>query len=219
MQTAEQLAAFAVAAGCDVRQRHDLYDGTAALELECYHHRRKVDLLERLAAADAETPTVRRLAEDIAAGTWGDAERAASIQAWVQAHVDFSREKVETFNPPARTLAIGLGDCDDHARLVMALLGALDIPARLETLPTRASGETPTHVAAQWWDGDNWVWLETTVRARYGEHPQTAAHRLGLATRADLGEIADTPLSRSVDWVYWAGGAASLGALWWLARR
>jgi hypothetical protein len=44
------------------------------------------------------------------------------------------------------------------------------------------------HVAPQLHDGARWWWAETTVPARFGEHPRAAAKRLGLThARPDIG--------------------------------
>jgi hypothetical protein len=42
------------------------------------------------------------------------------------------------------------------------------------------------HVAAVVFDGKHWCWAETTIDARFGEHPRAAAKRLGIAHRPDI---------------------------------
>ena len=209
------------AAGCSVLRTHDLGDGVRAWDLDCHEHGNKVALLEELAESEAQLPGIRRLAEDVTAGATTDAERAADLLGYVQNHVSFAGELRETFNGVARTLEIGQGDCDDSARALLALLRSLAIPARLETLPARATGRPPHHVAAQVQLGGAWHWLETTVRAEPGEHPLDAARRLGVQTRPDLGAIgaaADLPLlDRAVEWLAVPIVLGTAGVLWWMS--
>lgn len=100
---------------------------------------------------------------------------------WVQKNVPFMDEPIEAFIG-WRALHRG-GDCDDMARLLVALLRALGWPARLATL-----GRPPSHVAAQVLEEGRWEWLEPTVPgALYGESPAAACARLGIPLRPDLG--------------------------------
>jgi transglutaminase-like putative cysteine protease len=205
--------------GCRVLGSSTLHDGGHAFEVGCKTHAAKVALLDRLAEADAELPDVRRLAENVTAGARSDAERAVRLHEYVKDRVSFMRERRETFTPTLRTLEIGGGDCDDSARALMALLLSLDIPARLETLPERATGAVPVHVAVQVQIGGEWLWLETTIDAEPGEHPTAAARRLGVPMREDLAGLgeAETLLDESVGWLVWPIAGAAVAALWWMA--
>jgi hypothetical protein len=216
----DETRAIVDAAGCRIVERVELYDGHHAFEIDCGTHGHKVDLLGALAEADADLPDVRRIAEDVTAGATTDAERARALHQFVKDRVSFVKEKRETFSPTLRTLEIGQGDCDDSARALMALLRAMDLPARLETLPSRASGEVPLHVAAQAQLGGRWVWLETSIDALPEEHPLAAAKRLGISTRAELASLGDpTLLDESTAWVGPALVAVAVGVLWWMSRR
>lgn len=203
-------------AGCRVRRRVSLYDGATAFEVDCPSHARKVRLLGDLAEADADLPDVRRIAEDVAAGARSDAERAELLHAFVRDRVAFVKEKREIFAPTLRTLETGMGDCDDSARALLALLRSLDMPARLKTLPE--GSDEPLHVAAQALIDGRWEWLETSIAANAGEHPLAAARRLGIRTRPELGEL--TPLDEFSGWFALAvGGALLAGGLWWMSAR
>lgn len=208
-------------AGCRVLEQVDLYDGNTAFEIDCRTHANKVRMLSALADLDAELPDVRRLAENVTAGLRTDDERATALHSYVKSRVAFVREKRETFSPTLRTLEIGQGDCDDSARALMALVRALDIPCRLETLPERATGKVPLHVAAQVQLGGAWEWLETSIDARAGEHPIRAARRLGIDTRPELGEAPGdmSLLDEATAWIWLPLTAAAVGGLWWLSRR
>jgi Transglutaminase-like superfamily len=104
--------------------------------------------------------------------------------AYVQQHVRFVDEPVETFQTPTVTLAKGEGDCDDSARLLVSLAEACGIAGRLVFFFVVPGGQ-PNHVCAQLWSGGAWQWAETTIPARLGEHPFAALARLGLR-RPDL---------------------------------
>jgi hypothetical protein len=156
--------------------------------VRCKSHAAKVKLLSNLAESDAGDPEVRRLAESIVAGARSEDEQVRRLHAFVQGRVLFTREHRETFSHTLRTLDVGLGDCDDSARALVALLRSLGMQAGMLTLPERG---TPTHVGAAVKTKDGWRWLETTIAARAYEHPLAAAKRLGIKTRADLGALGE----------------------------
>lgn len=219
--TPTETRAIVEGAGCRVVESVDLYDGHTAFEVECRTHDRKVNLLGSLAESDAELPDVRRIAEDVTAGSKTDGERAARLHAFIKQQVSFVKEKRETFSPTLRTLEIGQGDCDDSARALLALLRSMDLPGRLETLPSRASGAVPLHVAAQIQLDGAWHWLETSIDANAGEHPLMAAKRLGINTRAELGSLGELNLLDEVSEqaALWVIAATTVGVLWWMTKR
>lgn len=59
---------------------------------------------------------------------------ALAIGGWVQEHITYVAELPETFQTPAATVALGYGDCDDHASLVASLLESIGIESRLLAL-------------------------------------------------------------------------------------
>lgn len=154
--------------------------------LECGDGWAAARLLVALATEDAATGYVRGLARALGAGRVSDLEYVARVSLFVRGAVRFEREVGELFVAPRELLAARVGDCDDHARLVYALLVAGGVPARLAFL---ARGRVPLHVAAQAWiasaGGGAWEWVETTVDADVGEHPIAAARRTG-ALRRDI---------------------------------
>lgn len=186
--------------------------GRNVYQLDCESHDAKVALLGRLARYDATSEasagTMRALAQafcDKWGGSWGklpvargvadmrkacqEWAHAASLQAAVKSLVRFRPEEVETFEHSLRTLELGYGDCDDHARLVAALGLAIGLDMGLAVL--RDAEGYPRHVAATLLSPGvagrpEGLWLETTIAARFGEPPMEAAKRLGIATRPDL---------------------------------
>lgn len=99
-----------------------------------------------------------------------------AAHAYVQEHVRFQDEEVETFQAPTATLRLGYGDCDDSARALVGLAGAAGVPGRLAFY---IQGGTPIHVSAQLWKGGAWHWAETTLPAYFGEDPLDCLTRLG----------------------------------------
>jgi hypothetical protein len=110
------------------------------------------------------------------------------VHSFVRNGIVFAREEGEIFQTPRVTISQGFGDCDDHARLVAALLIAGGVPARLAFLHAPRGG--PRHVVAQALNGTAWRWLETTLPARAGEDPRAAALRLRLV-RTDLHNVSE----------------------------
>lgn len=180
-----RLAAVCARAGCElVRELERRPGAPPAWLVVCPTPWHSVTLLDELAWEDSTDPPFVVLARELA--IHADALRidvAPFLLAWVHEHVRFVEEPIEAFIGWREILAGG-GDCDDMARLVVGLLRALRIPARLATLD-----DPPIHVAAQVFSGrGGWQWLEATVPgARMGEAPAAACRRLGVPLRPDLG--------------------------------
>lgn len=144
----------------------------------CESTEAKVEMAQSIALESAGHPVVRRAAELAAAGARSPLEQAQRIHAWVQEHVLFTDEVGELFTRPERLLETRAGDCDDHAMLVAAMLTSMGLQAAITFYP-------PRHVVAEWrWRGQ-WLPLETTIEANFGEDPQRAATRLS-AGRDDI---------------------------------
>ncbi len=185
---AGDLKSAAEGAGCRVVSATTMTDGARTwpvLTLECGDNAGAIRFLNRAAELDAGDPTVRDLALRLHAAHPNDF--APAVQAFVQRSVRFLREARETFQHALYTLSHAGGDCDDHARTVVALLRAVGERAQIVGVPN-SRGQI-VHVAPIVWDGKGWKWVETTVRAAFGEHPRAAAKRLGLlGTRTDLND-------------------------------
>lgn len=116
---------------------------------------------------------------------------AEAIQRNVQEHIVFLHEPKETFQSARETLALGAGDCDDHARLVVALGIAANIPGtelvfwddagkevRGDEIQKRHGQPEPVHVAPTL----AFEYAETTIGADFGENPYEALERLEVET-------------------------------------
>lgn len=150
-------------------------------------------LLLALAEEDSRTEGARRLAWSLRLTAPDDAAFARAVHAFVRGRVRFAPEAGEVFQSGALTLALGVGDCDDHFRLAYALAVAGGIGAKLGILhhgegydvPEDKRG--PAHAAAILSPNGVDAWAETTIAAHYGEDPNAAARRLGLTrARSDI---------------------------------
>jgi hypothetical protein len=185
--SAEELAGAAARAGCVV----SYYLGGSGLSAKVVPRDGgwgNARLLRELSALDATKPAVRAAAACLREGTdrspQGDEIYARRVQAFIKRMVRFAREEGEIFQSSQYTMRVGYGDCDDHARLAVALLVAGGVRASLGLL--HAEGKDPQHVAAVAdIPGKAPVWLETTCDADFGEHPVAAATRLGIL-RSDI---------------------------------
>jgi len=179
----DETIARARGTGCRVVDVRDEL-GEPRVELDCSSGWAAARYLLELARGDARDPQIARLAQRIRKHAPSDRAFVGAVFAYVQKFIAFRRERGEVFQAAPVTLRLGVGDCDCHARLVLALLLAGGIRARLAFLHR---GAGPLHVLVQALLFGEWVWLETTVKgARFGEHPVTAAVRLGKI-RDDVG--------------------------------
>lgn len=112
---------------------------------------------------------------------------AAAVHANVQTFIRFEPEVGEQFQSAATTMIEGVGDCDCQARLVHALLRSV---GQVSEIRFFEQGGEPVHAVAAADTTDGPAWMETTIAADFGEHPQAAYRRLGLASagaRPDIG--------------------------------
>lgn len=197
---AEQLREIAERCGCRVvavgtRTIHGSV--VPELHLDCHTNARCICVLNEDAKLDAMHMGVRTLALDLRKQATlgasmpprnGKATRAiaARMQRFVQEHVAFFPEPDEVFQTAAYTLDERGGDCDDHARLVAALL--LAAGEKASVVGVKNSAGAIRHVCARVFDPSSnaWLWVETTLAANLGEEPRAAANRLGLFHRTDI---------------------------------
>lgn len=176
--------------GCEVRSLGEAPTGYGVRTVgavRCADGWHAARFLVAMAAEDARGPLARRLAGELRAAAGPD-DLALLVLAhrFVRERVRFERERGEVFTSLDYTLRTGVGDCDDHARVLFAVLGAAGLPVRLGFLAKELE-RGPVHVVAQAFVRGRWWWLETTIAAAVGEHPVTAGKRLGiLDDRVDI---------------------------------
>lgn len=159
--------------------------------IECADGWAAARLVLALAIEDSDTDGARELARALRRKRWGeygrdDHEFVAAVQAYVRESIRFVRDRGEQFAGPDYAFELGEGDCEDQARAVYAILRAGGVPVRMAFLHR---GGGPTHAVAQARAAGGGGWVETTIAAELGEHPNDAARRLGIADeRTDLAE-------------------------------
>jgi transglutaminase-like putative cysteine protease len=192
MLRAAELAGYPLEAIEDVDESGQRY---TRVTVDTHDNKGAIRLLTILAELYASDPSILRLGAYIReqAHAWAtlssrplNEQIARSVQRYVRNHVRFLEEEDETFRSPMTTIALGEGDCDEHATLVACLGMAAGLSMRLQAMRDGA-GEI-SHVVAlvEPEPGRGWFYLETTVDAQFGEEPYAAARRLQLV-RPDLG--------------------------------
>lgn len=160
-------------------------DGKNRLLWECNDPATVVKLLSALADEDAKHPMVRALARRLFEASGRNPKVfARNLHKLILDRVEWRREQPETFRHTLFTLRHGYGDCDDMARAIKAISKAAGVPARMVIL-NNTDGE-PAHAVSQLNPAGDWRWLETSIDARYGEHPLKAARRLGIYSRLNM---------------------------------
>lgn len=175
-------------AGCAVRTLLPSGDGASHTRgrVDCPDGWHAAALLLALAREDAKTAGARRIAIELRAAAPTDRAYRAAVHRFVKERVRFAPEEGEIFQNGGATLILAVGDCDDHARLVIALYLAGGLSAELGLLH-RGDGGGPTHATGIGCVEEECAWAETTVDAEIGEHPLEAAARLGvLDARGDI---------------------------------
>ena len=117
---------------------------------------------------------------------------ARAIQLYSARKIKFFRERPERFQSALRTLAWGLGDCDDKARLIAASLRSMRIPVRLAVLHmTLPDGRQLGHVYPEAWipwpaQTAQWVPLESVREYPLGYDPEKRARERGYIVRKTI---------------------------------
>lgn len=195
------MRSIAARCGCSivrVQRWESLVPGRPGLayELSCKKHLDKLRLLDLLAWNEAKRDAQLQEFALVCAREAGTnpLRQAQYLHRLVRDGVRFIREPRERFADAWWTLELGQGDCDDKARLVVALGRALRLPARFVPLMLKADvfgPNVPGHVCAQFGFPVHaprvWVWAETTLKAHWGEEPRAARRRLGAEHRTDIG--------------------------------
>jgi len=175
--------------GCRVRS-DPARGGMVAIDCPTYEAR--AALVDAMAWRDAfQDGAVRLLALDLTRDlpTLADHEQIARrIHAAVRDRVRYVGEAGDVIQDPLVTWELAAGDCDCVARLILGLLRSLAVPCALCAFLVDGSdegGPEVRHACATWERGPaDFVWLEATLAADFGEHPLDAAARLFGASNA-----------------------------------
>lgn len=112
---------------------------------------------------------------------WCTPEKDASAEirtifAYVRNNVRYTGDihNVDTFQTAARTLEIGVGDCDDAAVLLATLFAAAGYPVKFRVIQARGEPDWSHIFVLVGLPPDNpreWIALDATVRQPAGWHP------------------------------------------------
>lgn len=124
----------------------------------------------------------RSLIRDCPPKDW--ACQVRQLHAFVRDHIQYVLDPVdvELIQTPDKTLEYRAGDCDDHAILLSALLGAIGHPARYRAIGFDAG--VFCHVYVETKIGDEWIPLETTEPVPVGWEPPARLIRASMYKRA-----------------------------------
>jgi transglutaminase-like putative cysteine protease len=187
----EEIQAAIEHTGCRVRS-DPARGGMVAIDCPTYEAR--AALVDAMAWRDAfQDGAVRLLALDLTRDLASLADHegvARRIHAAVRDRVRYCGEAGDVIQDPIVTWELAAGDCDCVSRLILALLRALGVKGALCAFLVDGGegggGPEVRHACATWERGpDDFVWLEATLPAEFGEHPMDAAARL-YSDRTDL---------------------------------
>lgn len=124
---------------------------------------------------------------------------ARAVQLLAQ-RIKYFREYPERWASPIRTLAWGLGDCDDKTILIAAILRTFRIPVRLKFMRftkqewngTKKVPKTISHVYPLAFVGGKWQALESVKPLQLGQDPEMILRARGFHPVVDT--FGDDPI-------------------------
>lgn len=122
------------------------------------------------------------------------AELLASVSSWVGTHLSYVSGSSLPTDGAIRTLLARQGVCRDYAHLTVALLRALNVPARLVSVYAPGLYPMDFHAVAEAWVEDAWHVVDATtlaprstlVRIATGRDAADSAFLTTISGRADL---------------------------------
>lgn len=117
---------------------------------------------------------------------------ARAVQLYSARKIKFFRERPERFQSAIRTVAWGIGDCDDKARFIAACLRTFRIPVSLKFLHlTLPNGAQLGHVYPLAWlehpkAPAKWVALESVREYPLGYDPEGRAIQRGYKVSSSI---------------------------------
>jgi hypothetical protein len=114
-----------------------------------------------LGEGQAPAPAIRATARDIVGGLTSPWDRARAIVAWV--HREMTYEVTPTSLDDVTLLDRRHGDCTEYAQLTIALLRALDVPARPRNGLLASGRSLVAHAWVEFHDGQAWHEVDPTA--------------------------------------------------------
>jgi hypothetical protein len=181
----EQIQRAIQSTGCQLRadpERGGYY------QADCPSYQARAKIVDLLAWKDAlYDGNVHELAHAITADlpTLDPESVARRVHQVIRDQIRYAGEAGDMIQHPIQTWNQRAGDCDCHARLVLALLRSLGVDCDFCGFENDEKTDAPggpfvDHAVAMWRrNPGDFVFMETTVPgAEFGEHPQAAFRRL-----------------------------------------
>ncbi len=151
----------------------------------------------------AESDTLAAVAAAEFGGVPGGAALLAAVSSWVGTRLLYVPGSSLPTDGATRTLLARRGVCRDYAHLVVALLRARGVPARLVSVYAPGLDPMDFHAVAEGWVDGGWRVVDATtlapreslVRIATGRDAADTAFLSVLSGRADLGELTVTAVA------------------------
>lgn len=98
-------------------------------------------------------------------GNVADADLLAKVSSWVGTRLDYVPGSSDPIDGAADTLLAGAGVCRDYAHLVIALLRAVNVPARLVSVYAPGCSPMDFHAVAEAYVDGQWRVVDATLLA------------------------------------------------------
>jgi transglutaminase-like putative cysteine protease len=131
----------------------------------------------------AESDRLAPIAQTEFAGIADPAELLASVSSWVGTRLEYVPRSSGPTDGSVDTMLKRQGVCRDYAHLVIALLRAMDVPARLAAVYAPGLDPMDFHAVAEAAIGDTWMVTDATLLA-----PRSSLLR--ICTGRDAGDTA-----------------------------
>ena len=111
-----------------------------------------------------------------------DKALAEAILDYAQKYIKFFRERPERFVNPLRTIAMGIGDCDDKTIFIATILRTYRIPVRLVFLRflNQSTSKYVSHVFPEAYINNKWQAMESVHAWPLGDNPIDRMKRKGI---------------------------------------
>lgn len=123
------------------------------------------ELLYLLPSRYCESDRLVGFASRLFRGLNGASELLAAVSSWVGGQLDYLPGSSGPTDGAVDTLLAGKGVCRDYAHLVVALLRALEIPARLVAVYAPGLKPMDFHAVAEAWLDGAWYVVDSTLLA------------------------------------------------------
>lgn len=170
------------------------YDASLQGEASATHATATDLIVYRRPSRYAESDTLGPTAHAEFGGITDPAELLWSVSSWVGTHLTYASGSSLPTDGATRTLLARRGVCRDYAHLTVALLRALNVPARVVSVYAPGLSPMDFHAVAEAWVQDGWHTVDATalaprsslVRIATGRDAADSAFLTVVSGRAEL---------------------------------